>query len=43
LASAFRIAKNHQPAIIYFDYAQQIFAAKAKAAIKNHAAQKMKK
>ena len=43
LASAFRIAKNYQPAIIYFDNAEQIFAAKAKGAIKNAAAQKMKK
>jgi len=43
LASAFRIAKNYQPAIIYFDNAEQIFAAKAKGAIKNPAAQKMKK
>ena len=43
LAAAFRIAKNYQPAIIYFDNAEQIFAAKAKGAIKNAAAQKMKK
>ena len=43
LASTFRIAKNYQPAIIYFDNAEQIFAAKAKGAIKNAAAQKMKK
>ena len=43
LASAFRVAKNYQPAIIYFDNAEQIFAAKAKGAIKNPAAQKMKK
>ena len=43
LASTFRIAKNYQPAIIYFDNAEQIFAAKAKGAIKNPAAQKMKK
>ena len=43
LASSFRIAKNYQPAIIYFDNAEQIFAAKAKGAIKNAAAQKMKK
>ena len=43
LASAFRVAKNYQPAIIYFDNAEQIFAAKAKGAIKNAAAQKMKK
>ena len=43
LASIFRIAKNYQPAIIYFDNAEQIFAAKAKGAIKNPAAQKMKK
>jgi len=43
LASAFRVAKNYQPAIIYFDNAEQIFAAKAKGAIKNPVAQKMKK
>ena len=43
LASTFRVAKNYQPAIIYFDNAEQIFAAKAKGAIKNAAAQKMKK
>ena len=43
LASTFRVAKNYQPAIIYFDNAEQIFAAKAKGAIKNPAAQKMKK
>ena len=46
LASAFRIAKNYQPAIIYFDNAEQIFPAKGKAAkgaVKNPAAQKMKK
>ena len=43
LASTFRIAKNYQPAIIYFDNAEQIFAAKAKGAIKNPAAQKKKK
>ena len=46
LASAFRIAKNYQPAVIYFDNAEQIFAAKGKAAkgaVKNVNAQKMKK
>ena len=43
MASSFRIAKNYQPAIIYFDNAEQIFAAKAKGAIKNAATQKMKK
>jgi len=43
LASVFRIAKNYQPAIIYFDNAEQIFAAKAKGSVKNPTAQKMKK
>jgi len=44
MASVFRIAKNYQPAIIYFDNAEQIYPAKkAKGAVKNPTAQKMKK
>jgi SpoVK/Ycf46/Vps4 family AAA+-type ATPase len=46
LASAFRIAKNYQPAIIYFDHAEQILPGKVKKAkgfVKNPQAQKMKK
>ena len=44
LASAFRIAKNYQPAIIYFDNAEQIMAQpKTKGAVKNKPAEKMKK
>lgn len=44
LASAFRVAKYNQPAIIYFDNAEQIFPkAKMKGAVKNPTAQKMKK
>jgi len=47
LASAFRIAKNYQPAIIYFDHAEQIMPVKGaknqRGMQKNPQAQKMKK
>ena len=45
LASVFRVAKNNQPAVIYFDCAEQIFPnPKAKkGSVKNPTAQKMKK
>ena len=44
LASVFRVAKYNQPAIIYFDCAEQIFPnPKAKGNVKNPTAQKMKK
>lgn len=44
LASVFRVAKNNQPAIIYFDNAEQIYPRpKAKGNIKNPTAVKMKK
>jgi SpoVK/Ycf46/Vps4 family AAA+-type ATPase len=43
LASAFRVAKNYQPVVIYFDCAEQIFPGKVKGMVKNANAQKLKR
>lgn len=44
VASAFRVAKFYQPAVIYFDNAEQIFCnPKAKGAVKNPSATRLKK
>lgn len=46
VATAFRVAKNNQPAVIYFDCAEQIFVDTKKykkGAVKNPSAQRMKK
>lgn len=43
IAASFRVAKAYQPCVIYYDHAEQIYPAKAKGAIKNDTAKKMKK
>lgn len=44
VATAFRVAKNFQPAVIYFDNAEQIFVnTRAKGAVKNPQATRLKK
>lgn len=44
LASAFRVAKNFQPAVIYFDNAEQIFVnTKVRGIVKNPHAQKLRR
>jgi transitional endoplasmic reticulum ATPase len=46
VATSFRVAKNNQPAVIYFDFAEQIFVDTKqykKGAVKNVSAQRLKK
>jgi SpoVK/Ycf46/Vps4 family AAA+-type ATPase len=46
IATAFRVAKFNQPAVVYFDYAEQIFVDKKKfkkGAVKNPSAQRLRK
>jgi len=43
VATAFRVARFFQPAILYFDFVEQIIPGKVKGMVKNPAAQRLKK